>query len=107
MGKPARTTDKAIPALPNPGLMMVGPMTAMRLWADMNRALPASLLIAASPFFWAPPLWVGALMAARSAAPHGGPAGSTATRREAVAPPKRTVAPAARQSRVGRRAGES
>ncbi len=73
MSKPARPTDPATPALPDPGLLMIGPLTAMRAWADMNRAvssaLPASLLIAASPFFWAPPLWVGALMAGRSAAP--------------------------------------
>lgn len=89
--KHERRAGPAAPALPDagqlPGLMMVSPLTAMRLWADMNRAmssvLPASLMIAASPFFWAPPLWVGALMAARAAAPHGGPADSAVPRRRA------------------------
>lgn len=67
---PSRAKDVPMPTLPEPGLLLVGPLTAMRMWADMNRAvssaMPASLLIAASPFFWAPPLWVGALMAAHS-----------------------------------------
>lgn len=90
-----------MPALPDPGLLLVGPLTVMRMWADMNRAvssaMPASLLIAASPFFWAPPLWVGALMAAQGSAPHGG----------AAAAPKRAVAQAAHPRRERRRAGES
>ncbi|WP_448190339.1 hypothetical protein [Azospirillum sp. sgz301742] len=101
MNKPERTPDRAPPALPNPGLMMLGPMTAMRLLADLNRAVPASLLIAASPFFWAPPLWIGALMAARAAAAHGGPEGSAVTRREAEAAPKRMVERAVPRRRAG------
>lgn len=50
------------------GPLMIGPLSVLRMWAEMSRtasnALPASLLLAAAPFFWAPPLWVGALMAA-------------------------------------------
>ncbi|HYG86340.1 MAG TPA: hypothetical protein VD978_08790 [Azospirillum sp.] len=90
--------------LPNPGVLMMSPMTALHLWADLNRAavsaMPASLLIAVSPFFWAPPLWVGALMATQSVQAHGGPAGSTATPKEAASP-KRTVAPVTRRRPVG------
>lgn len=83
----ARSMDAALPpplpALPPPppvpdlGPLMLGPLTALRMWVDMSRAvstvMPASLLIASAPFFWAPPLWVGALMAAQSAPPHGKP----------------------------------
>lgn len=91
------TTRRSPPeaAMPNPSLMLMAPMTALHIWADLNRAavraMPASLLVAASPFFWAPPLWVGALMAAQSMHAHGGPAGSAATPAQAAVP-KRTVA---------------
>ncbi len=89
MSMPARPADPVTPAPPDPGLLLLGPLTAMRAWVDMSRtvssALPASLLIAASPFFWAPPLWVGALMAGRSAAP--GP--------DAVSRPRRAAGDAA------------
>ena len=107
MTRDARTTgtardpgrDLGAGVLPDLGPMMMGPLTGLRLWADMSRAMssvmPASLLIAASPFFWAPPLWVGALMAGQAATPHGGTGGSTATRRDAAAAPARTVAPPA------------
>jgi len=105
MNKGARATDAVPPPpIPDLGPLMLGPLTVLRLWADMSRSasslMPASLLIAVSPFFWAPPLWVGALMAAQSAQPHGGAEGSTATVREAAAAPKRSVAPPARRKPV-------
>ncbi|HEY0833510.1 MAG TPA: hypothetical protein VGE72_06325, partial [Azospirillum sp.] len=57
--------DAKAPAdLPDLGMLMAGPLSLMRAWADVNRAtvswLPATWLVAASPFFWATPFWVGA-----------------------------------------------
>ena len=104
MSKDERATAAVPPPTPDLWPLMLGPLTVLRLWADMSRSasslMPASLLIASSPFFWAPPLWVGALMAAHSAHPHGGAEGSAATAREAAAAPKRTVAPAGRARRT-------
>lgn len=77
MEKPTSRADTGLPALADPGLMMLGPLTLVRLWADMGRAatsvMPASLLITASPFFWAPPVWVGALMAGHGGKPAAAP----------------------------------
>lgn len=72
---------------PDLGLLLAGPMaaqvTTLRLMAEASRAAaaywPASWLVAASPFYWAPPLWVLALMSASTADPHGGIAGSVLT----------------------------
>lgn len=81
------------------GTLMAGPFTALRLFADLGRttasAMPAGLLIAASPFFWAPPLWVGMLMAAGGMTGMGNVAGSTVTPSEAARTPGNTVRPAA------------
>ncbi|PWC54749.1 hypothetical protein TSO221_07390 [Azospirillum sp. TSO22-1] len=60
------------PPVPDLGPLMLGPLTALRVWADMSRAassvMPATVVIAMAPFFWAPPVWVGLLMAGRAAA---------------------------------------
>ena len=65
---------------------MVLPITGLRLLAEASHTMatcwPAAWLVASSPFFWAPPLWVLAMMASSSADPHGGVAGSTATVQE-------------------------
>lgn len=59
-------------------------MTGLRLMADASRTMascwPVAWLAASSPFFWAPPLWVLAMMAGSTTDPHGGVAGSTATK---------------------------
>jgi len=103
MNSHRRPVDANTPTLPDIGLMLTGPLTALRMWADVNRVtssmMPAALLIATSPFFWAPPLWVGALMAAQASQPSGGPHGSTATPREAARAPARTLDPPPRPAR--------
>jgi len=66
------------------GLMMANPMamqmTGLRLMADASRTMascwPAAWLVASSPFFWAPPLWVLTMMTGSATDPHGGVAGS-------------------------------
>ena len=74
MNKGARATDAVPPPLPDLGPLMVGPLTALRMWADVSRAaasvMPATLMIAMAPFFWAPPVWVGLLMAAPASPRH-------------------------------------
>ncbi len=48
--------NPAVPPLPAPAALFEAGRTMAGLW-------PAVCLAAASPFFWAPPLWVLALMA--------------------------------------------
>ena len=65
---------------PSPGLadaltMQVGTLRAMASARQtMSTLWPAACLVAASPFFWAPPLWILALMAAPSPGAGAGPA---------------------------------
>jgi len=78
------TTHTSNSAQADIGLMLASPMaaqmTSLRLMADASRTMascwPAAWLVASSPFFWAPPLWVLAMMTASTADPHGGVAGS-------------------------------
>ncbi|WP_431857225.1 hypothetical protein [Azospirillum sp.] len=74
MTKGARAMDAPpppVPPVPDLGPLMLGPLTALRAWADMSRAasslMPATVVIAMAPFFWAPPVWVGLLMAGQAA----------------------------------------
>lgn len=87
------TESRALPAIAacnDAALMMANPMvlpiTGLRLLAEASHTMatcwPAAWLVASSPFFWAPPLWVLAMMASSSTDPHGGVAGSTATVQE-------------------------
>ena len=65
---------------PSPGLadalaVQTGTLRAMASAGQtMSILWPAACLVAASPFFWAPPLWVLALMAAPSSGNGSGPA---------------------------------
>lgn len=61
--------DRRLPAMPGPlelSAAWVAPFAACRLMADLGRTAftvwPATMLVAPSPFLWAPPFWVLALM---------------------------------------------
>ncbi|WP_084536745.1 hypothetical protein [Azospirillum halopraeferens] len=84
------TTPAPYPNAPWPALAV------LRWWAGFARAtaplLPAGVLVAASPFHWAPPLWVGAFMAGGGAGP-AAPAGAPASRSEPAPAPEPVPAP--------------
>jgi hypothetical protein len=73
----------------DPRLAVLCPLTAMRLATEASRAMasvmPALMLAGCSPFFWAPPLWIGLLMGAASARPNGGVVGSAVSPQLAAA----------------------
>lgn len=74
MSRGVRSMDPVpTPAWPDLGPLMLGPLSALRLWTDLGRSAasmaPATLVIAMAPFFWAPPLWVGLLMAGHTETP--------------------------------------
>lgn len=55
----------SFPGLADPLALPIGPLRAMASAGQtMSGLWPAACLVAASPFFWAPPLWILALMAA-------------------------------------------
>ncbi|WP_448205265.1 hypothetical protein [Azospirillum sp. sgz302134] len=79
----ARTRTSSAPANPataDPLALHIGTLRAMTAantaWAGL---WPAAYLVSGSPFFWAPPLWILAMMAPADA--KGGVAGSMAPRK--------------------------
>lgn len=70
----------SFPGLADPLAMPIGALRAMASAGQtMSGLWPAACLVAASPFFWAPPLWILALMAAPAAGAGNG-TGSEATK---------------------------